>query len=430
MPFESVEGMAQRIAVIGAGISGMGAAHLLAKRHNVVLFEAGARLGGHARTVIAGKRGDQPVDTGFIVFNKVNYPYICDLFNRLDVPIADSNMSFGASINGGALEYGLRSFGSVFAQKRNLANPRFLQMLSDISRFNRRAVATATDPAMTIGDFLRVLGTGPWFRDYYILPLSGAIWSTPKRDILDFPARAMIEFFRNHALLQATGQHPWYTVRGGSVEYVRRLEASLVRGGVAVRTKAAVQSVTRLGGGVQVKVAGQPVEAFDRVVMATHSDDSLAMIGDASDDERVGLGAVRYQTNRAILHCDASVMPRRHGAWASWVYTEPKGKPAGDPIDLSYWMNSLQPIPHDDPMFVTLNTTRQLDPAKIYDEVEFRHPVYDLSALGGQAAVRAMNGARNTWFCGAWMRNGFHEDGLASAFDVAEGILRAGAVAA
>ncbi|WP_226780195.1 NAD(P)/FAD-dependent oxidoreductase [Oceaniglobus trochenteri] len=422
MPFETGKAAAQRIAVIGGGISGMGAAHMLSDRHQVVLYEAAPRLGGHARTVIAGKRGDQPVDTGFIVFNKVNYPNMVRLFDDLGVPVVESNMSFGASINGGALEYGLRSFGSVFAQRRNIANPRFLRMLSDIARFNSRAVSVANRPDMTIRAFLDALGTGAWFRDYYLLPLSGAIWSTPTRGILDFPAQAMISFFRNHALLGATGQHQWYTVKGGSVEYVRRLQDRMERRGVDIRTRASVQEVRRGAQGVQIKAEGQPLEQFDQVVLATHSDDSLALLGDASPAERAALGAVKYQPNRIVLHCDETLMPRRKGAWASWVYAEPKGGAQSDRIDLSYWMNSLQPIPRDDPMFVTLNSTRPIDPAKIYDEAEFRHPVYDLAALEGQAAVRRMNGARNTWFCGAWMRNGFHEDGLSSGLEVAGGI--------
>jgi len=429
MPFETSKTTTQRIAVIGGGISGMGAAHLLADHHRVVLYEAAPRLGGHARTVVAGKRGDQPVDTGFIVFNRVNYPHMVEMFEKLDVPVADSSMTFGASINGGALEYGLRSVASVFCQPRNAANPAFLRMLWDINRFNTHAVRVADDPAMTIAQFLDKLGTGAWFRDYYILPLSGAIWSTPTRGILDFPAQAMIKFFQNHALLSATGQHKWYTVQGGSVEYVRRLSDSLTRRGVDIRLSAPVQQITRDDTGVAVKAWGGTVERFDQVILATHSDDSLAMLGDPSADEQAALGAVRYQPNHVVLHSDTSMMPKRQGAWASWVYTQEAGQ-RSDKIDLTYWMNSLQPIPKDDPLFVTLNSNRKIDPAKIYDEVEFSHPVYDLAALAGQSAVRAFNGTRNTWFCGAWMRNGFHEDGLASAVDVVQGIARRAVVAA
>lgn len=419
MPFETVKSAPRRVAVIGGGISGMAAAHLLAKDHAVVLFEAEPRLGGHARTVMAGKRGDQPVDTGFIVYNKVNYPHLVRLFDELKVPVTESDMSFGASVRGGALEYGLRNLGSIFAQKRNALNPRYLGMLMDILRFNAHAADHATDPVMTIRDLLARLGSGAWFRDYYILPISGAIWSTPSVGILDFPAQALIRFFQNHALLSHTGQHQWYTVLGGSVEYVRRLQAAMVGAGIDLRLGAAVAGVRRLEGGAQVRAEGGEWEAFDEVIFATHSDDTLRLLADASEGERRALGAVRYQPNEAVLHADASVMPKRKAAWASWVYVEPTD-PEAERIDLTYWMNSLQPIPQDDPLFVTLNSNRPIREELIHDVVTFRHPVYDLAAQLGVAAVKMMNGANSTWFCGAWMRNGFHEDGFASAVDVVQ----------
>jgi len=423
MPFETPHAPSRRIAVIGGGISGMSAAHMLSRGNSVVLFEYEPRLGGHARTVIAGKRGDQPVDTGFIVFNRVNYPHLVRLFESLDVPVADSNMSFAASIDGGRIEYGLKTLNAVFAQRRNLLRPAYLRMLRDILTFNARADAVANDPDMTIREFLARLGTGPWFRDYYVLPLSGAIWSTPTTGILDFPAQAMIRFFRNHALLSTSGQHPWYTVRGGSVQYVTRLQAAMTKAGVDIRLKAPVAGVRRLQGSVLVRAVGGEWEAFDDVVFATHSDDTLALLTDPSPAESAALGAVRYQPNTAVLHCDASVMPKRRGTWASWNYTEAAGKQANR-IDLTYWMNSLQPIPQDDPLFVTLNTTQPIRQDCIYDTTTFRHPFYDLAALAAQGQVRAMNGTRNTWFCGAWLKNGFHEDGIASAFDVVEAMAR------
>ncbi len=419
MPFESNRPSTRRIAVIGGGISGMAAAHMLSRDHQVVLFEAEKRLGGHARTVIAGKRGDQPVDTGFIVFNHVNYPNLVGLFEKLGVPTTKSDMSFGASINGGAFEYGFRTFQGLFAQKRNLVNPRYLGMLRDITRFNAKAEEIAGDGSMTIRAFLEKLGAGAWFRDYYLLPLSGAIWSTPTQGILDFPARAMIQFFKNHALLGVTGQHQWYTVQGGSVEYVRRVEAALQSAGVDIRLGAKVAGVTRAPGSVSVRAQGSEAELFDEVIFATHSDDTLRLLSDASPAEKAGLGSIRYQPNDVVLHADAAMMPKRKAAWASWVYVEGAG-PRPDRIDLTYWMNSLQPIPMDDPMFVTLNANRRIREELIYDQVTFSHPVYDLGALAGQAQLRAMNGTNGTWFCGAWMRNGFHEDGFASAVDVVE----------
>ncbi len=418
MPFETLGSVPRRVAVIGGGISGMAAAHLLAEDHTVVLFESEKRLGGHARTVIAGKNRDQPVDTGFIVFNKVNYPNLLRMFDRLDVPYVESNMTFGASIGGGRLEYGLASLDVIFAQRRNLVSPRFLGMLTDIMRFNKNALSVVR-PDMTIRDLLAALGTGDWFRDYYITPFSGAIWSTPTKGILDFPAHALVRFFENHHLLDFEGQHQWYTVKGGSVEYVRRLQASLTSRGVDLRLGAPVAGVRREAAGVMVRAEGGEWELFDEVVLATHSDITLKLLADASPAERAALGAVRYQANHAILHRDPSVMPRNRKCWSSWVYVEPAGGARGR-IDLTYWMNSLQPIPQDDPLFVTLNSNGGIDERLIDDQVTFDHPVYDLAALEAQARLRAMNGTRNTWFVGAWMRSGFHEDGFASSVDVVD----------
>ncbi len=421
MPFETFAAAPRRIAVIGGGISGMAAAHILGGDNAVVLFEADNRLGGHARTVLAGKNGDQPVDTGFIVFNKANYPHLVRLFEQLDVPIAKSNMTFGASIDGGRIEYGLASFDAIFAQRKNLVSPRFLGMIADIVRFNKHAEAASDAPGLTIAELLDRLGTGDWFRDHYITPFSGAIWSTPTKGILDFPAHALVQFFRNHALLGYEGQHQWYTVKGGSVEYVRRLQASLVAHGVDVRLSTSVAGVQRVAGGVMVRVRGGDWDMFDDVVFATHSDDTLRLLSDATGAERMALGAISYQPNDAVLHSDASLMPKSRKVWSSWSYVEPKGGP-GDRIDLTYWMNSLQPIPMDDPLFVTLNTSRPIRQELIHDTVTFRHPVYDVAALSAQKTIRAMNGTAGTWFCGAWMRNGFHEDGIASAVEVATGI--------
>jgi uncharacterized protein len=421
MPFETRSPASRRIAVIGGGISGMAAAHLLATDNAVVLFEAEGRLGGHARTLMAGRRGDQPVDTGFIVYNNANYPHLVALFEKLAVPVVESNMTFGASIDGGKLEYGLRSIDALFAQRRRIADPRFLGMLRDILRFNARAEQASQNPNLTVGEFLRELGTGAWFRDYYILPLSGAIWSTPVQGILDFPAQALIRFFKNHALLSLTGQHQWYTVKGGSIEYVRRLQAALEAEAVDLRLGAVVASVKREANGVMIRCEGAEWELFDDVIFATHSDDALRLLADPSAEEARLLGAVGYQPNEVVLHADTAVMPKSKSVWASWVYTEPAG-PRPDRIDLTYWMNSLQPIPHDDPLFVTLNSNRPINERLIHDVATFRHPVYDLAALVAQSGIRAMNGTRNTWFCGAWMKNGFHEDGFASAVDVVEGL--------
>lgn len=303
-----------------------------------------------------------------------------------------------------------------------MADPRFLNMMMDVLRFNAHALDHADDPAMTIRELLARLDLGDWFRDYYLLPISGAIWSTPSRGILDFPAQALLRFFQNHALLSHTGQHQWFTVEGGSIEYVTRLQAAMAARGVDLRTGAQVAGVRRADGGVRVRAEGGEWEAFDEVIFATHSDDTLRLLSDATEAETSALGAVRYQPNRAVLHSDPSVMPKRKAAWASWVYVEPDDPEA--PIDITYWMNSLQPIPQDDPLFVTLNGTRPVREELVHDVATFRHPVYDLAAQLGVAALRMMNGQRQTWFAGAWMRNGFHEDGFASAVDVVEAMRR------
>lgn len=418
MPFETSTHRPRKIAVIGAGISGMGAAHTLAKDHQVILFEAEKRLGGHARTRMAGPNKDQPVDTGFIVFNDANYPHLTALFDHLDVPIVDSNMSFGASFYGGSMEYALQSLDALFATRSNIANPKFYRMLLDLVRFNRHGLtASQNDEGLTVGGLLQKLKLSDYFRDHYLLPFSGAIWSTPKERILDFPAYAMMRFFDNHALLSATGQHQWFTVDGGSQQYVSRLGAAMAQRGIDLRLSAPIQAVRRTQAGADVRALGSEWESFDEVIFATHSDDTLGMLSDATAAETDVLGAVRYQPNRIVLHSDTSVMPKRRQVWSSWTYTEDKNRDT-QAIDLTYWMNSLQPWLTGRDYMVTLNSNRAIREDLIWDEVTLRHPVYDVPALRAQQTAATMNGTNRTWFCGAWMKNGFHEDGLSSALDV------------
>lgn len=421
MPSKTGTTAPRRIAVIGAGISGMGAAHALATDHQVVLFEAENRLGGHARTRMAGKNRDQAVDTGFIVFNYANYPHLTKLFDDLAVPVTKSNMSFGASFSGGRFEYGLAGMNALFAQRSNIANPRFLRMVADILKFNAKGLDASRDPSLTIGDLLRKLNLSDFFRDHYLLPFSGAIWSTPKEKILDFPAYAMMRFFDNHALLSATGQHQWYTVDGGSHQYVTRLHADMVKRGVDIRLAAPIDAVRRTQTGVDVKSHGADWDHFDEIVFATHSDDTLAMLSDATAVERSILGAVRYQPNKIVLHSDTAIMPKRRQVWSSWIYSEDAQRTDTE-INLTYWMNSLQPWLKAEEMMVTLNSNRPIRQDLIWDEVTLRHPVYDLEALAAQEAAASINGSNRTWFCGAWMKNGFHEDGLSSAYDVVNGL--------
>ncbi len=418
MPFDVTKPKPQRIAIVGGGISGLASAYLLSATHAVTLYEAAPRIGGHARTVIAGRNGDQPVDTGFIVFNYANYPHLTRMFHDLDVPVAKSNMTFGATIDQGRVEYGLDNLETLFAQKRNVSRPQFWRMIRDILHFNARAEAYAGDDTATIGDLMADLNLGHWFQEYYLTPLCGAIWSTPTEQIRAFPARALVQFFRNHALLSATNQHQWWTVDGGSIEYVRRITAYLEGRGARLRPATPVQSVTRASGSVQVRAQGCEPEEYDQVILACHSDQALAMLQDPSAVEQAALSAIGFQDNTVILHRDAGQMPRRRGVWSSWNYqADTRFKETR--IGVTYWMNRLQNIPESDPLFITLNPAREIRDDLIYDQNTFRHPVFDHAALQAQGKLRAIQGQNNTWFAGAYTRHGFHEDGFASAVRIA-----------
>lgn len=422
--FDEAPAPRKKIAIIGAGISGLSAAYYLSEHHDVALYEAGPRLGGHARTVLAGKNGDQPVDTGFIVFNYATYPYLTALFKELNIPVMQSNMSFGASIDDGRIEYSLSSLRAASAQRRNLIRPQFYRMMMDILRFAKRTEGAKLDDNMTIGEFIDDLSMGNWFRDNYLMPMCGAIWSTPVEDIEKFPARSLIQFFKNHSLLSASRKHQWWTVNGGSIEYVKRLEAALRQRGVQVRLSSPVDHVARHAVGNVVRSNGT-ADDFDEVILACHSDQALTILGDGiTEAEHRALSAIRYQTNSAILHCDPAQMPKRRACWASWSY-----RSQGGSIGVTYWMNQLQNIPMNDPLFVTLNPTREITEEMIFDQVEFAHPMFDKAALDAQAQISALQGQNHTWFAGAWNRHGFHEDGIASAMAVVERLVPARPVA-
>jgi predicted NAD/FAD-binding protein len=411
-----------KLAIVGGGISGMAAAYELADRFQVTVFESEARMGGHARTVLAGKNGDQPVDTGFIVFNYVNYPHLTRMFRDLDVPVEKSDMSFGATIDGGRIEYGLRSLGALMGQRTNLTRPGFHRMVRDIFRFNADAERLAQDDTVTIGDLIREMRLGHWFRRYYLMPICGAIWSTPASEIDAFPAKSLVQFFRNHALLSHKGQHQWWTVSGGSQAYVSRLCANLVARGVTLREASPVKAVERHQMGARVTCWGAEPESFEHVVLACHSDDALRILKDARPDERAALADLRYQDNTMILHRDTAQMPVRRSCWSSWVY---KADLVDDrpEIGVTYWMNRLQNIPEQDPLFVSLNPATSVREELIYDQKLFRHPIFDGAALQAQGAIVGLQGKQNTWFAGAYLRHGFHEDGYASAMRVARQIL-------
>lgn len=420
MPFDHSFGVPQNIAVIGGGIAGMASAWLLSAHHRVTLYESAPRLGGHARTVVAGRRGDQPVDTGFIVFNYANYPHLTALFRDLEVPVERSDMSFGVSIGGGRLEYALSSAGALFGQRSNLLDPRFHLMLRDIYRFNARAEAAAEgDPGLSIDALVAQLGLGQRFRDHYLHPICSAIWSTPAAEIGAFPAHSLVRFLRNHALMSASGQHQWWTVSGGSRSYVTRLEAALRARQVEIRTGTPVRQVRRSAENVTLAADGDEARVFDQVVFACHADVTLRLLERPTPQEHEALGAVRFQTNRAVLHRDAGMMPQRRRCWSSWVYRSEADTAPGAPVGVTYWMNRLQNIPEDDPLFVTLNPHRPIPDAAIYDQTEFRHPVFDGAALAAQGRIAEIQGLGRSWFAGAWLRNGFHEDGFASAVRIA-----------
>ncbi|MGZ0188082.1 MAG: NAD(P)/FAD-dependent oxidoreductase [Alphaproteobacteria bacterium] len=420
MPLDTLNGQSgrRRAAIIGAGISGLGAAYALSKTHAVTIFEAEPRLGGHARTLEAGRKRTVPIDTGFIVFNYRNYPLLTGLFTELETPVKKSDMAFAASIDGGRIEYGLHSTPAIFAQKSNLVRPGFWRMLADIPRFNRGVKALANQPGLTLGDALDRLNMGQWHRQYFLLPLSGAVWSASPEQMLDFPLATFIQFFKNHGLLTINDQPQWHTVDGGSRVYVAQLAAAILANGGEIRTSAPIENVRRNDGSVTVKSAGQDAESFDDVVFACHSDQALALLGDPDQDEQRILGAMRYSPNTVILHDDPSVMPKRRVCWASWNY-QGKANMADPAMTVTYWMNRLQGIPEDVPLFVTLNPSTPIQDKYVFDETVLNHPVFDQPAIDAQAALPGIQGKRNTWFCGAYTRYGFHEDGLLSAVTVA-----------
>jgi uncharacterized protein len=417
----------RRVAVIGSGIAGLAAAHGLSGDARVTLFEAGDHFGGHANTVDVTLDGVRHgVDTGFLVFNHRTYPNLVRLFDELQVDTAPAEMSFSVQLPGSGLEWSGADLNGVFAQRRNLLRPRFLLMLADILRFNRLASELAEsglDAALneSIGEFLDRHRFGASFRAWYFLPMVGCIWSCPTEQMLRFPVATMIRFCHNHGLIQLADRPQWHTVRGGSRHYVAKLLARIAD----ARLRCPVHAVSRLPPGqgtAGVRVASaHGEERFDEVVLACHSDQSLALLTDASADERTLLGAIRTQPNLALLHTDTSVLPRRRRAWAAWNYERPA---AGDAeqasVCLHYLINRLQPLPWQRPVIVSLNPARRVDPAQLIGRFEYRHPVFDRAAIEAQQRVPELQGRAHLWFCGAWTRYGFHEDGLLSAQAVVE----------
>ena len=421
-------GRPRRIAVVGSGIAGMSCAWLLSQGHDVTLFETDDRIGGHSHTQIAPTNdGGVAVDTGFIVFNPQTYPNLCALFENLGVVTLDTEMTFAVSLDGGRLEYSGTDLGGIFAQKRNLVSPRYWSMLKDLSKFYRRApkdLSTLGDE--TLGAYLDRLGCGTPFREDHLYPMAAAIWSSDVGDIPNFPAASFIRFCENHGLLKFSDRPTWRTVKGGSREYVAKITAPYAD---AIRRNCPVRSIRRDERGVTLTL-DRGEERFDDVVIATHADQALALLADADADERRLLGAIHYRRNHAVLHSDPALMPLRKRVWSSWNYASARGGAArkgtakdregGPALSVTYWMNRLQHISDETPLFVTLNPVVEPNLALVHARMDYEHPLLDTTAVDAQRQLWSLQGRRRAWFCGAHFGAGFHEDGLQSGLAVAE----------
>lgn len=412
-----------RIAVVGSGISGLSAAWLLASAHDVTLFEAEDYLGGHSNTVDAPSLcgGVVPVDTGFIVYNPPSYPNLTALLNYLGAPSAPANMSFAVSLDDGAYEYAGTSLGALFGQPSNLLRLSHWQMIRDTLRFFREAKLTLEekcDDTQTLRQYLDANRYSDAFVERHILPMAAAIWSTPSADVMDFPIASFVRFFDNHGLLQVRDRPEWRTVRGGSREYVERM-LNIFAGDVEIGNK--VKRIFRRSDGVVIEHAkGKSV--FDACVVATHADDTLRLLDDADAAERRLLGAFRYAPNVAVLHRDASFMPRRRRIWSSWNYFASR-QGSHRTLSVTYWMNNLQPLPPDSgDFFVTLNPLKAIAAGKEIARFNYAHPMLDVAAMAARRDLWSLQGRRRTWFCGSYFGYGFHEDGLQAGLAVAEDI--------
>ncbi len=410
-----------KIAIIGTGISGLSAAYFLNRHHDITLYEKNDRLGGHSNTVTVDYDGISiPVDTGFIVYNEHNYPNLVALFDHLGVQTEASNMSFSVSTQNNNTEWAGGSFSEIFAQKKNLFNPRFIHMLTEILRFNRQCIEDLEAghlEALSLGEYLDSRNFSRKFRDLYLLPMGGAIWSTSPSGMLDFPAKSFVSFFKNHRLVYR--ERPlWRTVSGGSQQYVRKISSAFQN---KIRLSSPVAKVQRVFDGVFVETQDGQREKYDHVVLATHSDQALALLSDAQPDETDLLSALKYAPNKAYLHRDPALMPKKKVIWSSWNYMcgdDTSG--AGDnTVSVSYWMNRLQNIDKNYPLFVSLNPVKQPREDLVFASFDYDHPQFDADALKAQAQLNLIQGTRRTWFCGAYCGSGFHEDGLKAGLHVA-----------
>lgn len=410
-----------RIAIIGAGIAGIATASLLDADHEVVVFEAADRLGGHSHTVEVKLDGTPiGIDTGFIVHNERNYPVFRSLLERWGVECQASDMSFSVSVPSTGLEYSGAGFGGLFAQRGNLLRPSFWRLLTEIARFGRRGraalAAGGLDPTVTTAHFLAANGLTGRFRRDYLVPLGSAVWSANPQRLEDFPAEALLRFLDNHGLLVFRDRPRWLTITGGSRRYLEAFAASCA---AELRTSSAVASLERCEDHVIV-TSSEGAERFDLAVVATHSDEALALLADPSAAEVEVLSAVRYRLNDVVLHSDASAMPANRRAWASWNYL--RDAEEGSAPTVTYWMNRLQDLDCGTDLFVSLNRTSSIDPTKVLGRYRYAHPAYDVAAFAAQQRWAEVNGPRRTYFAGAWWGYGFHEDGADSGARVAEAI--------
>ncbi len=409
-----------KIAVVGTGIAGLSAAWLLSQRHDVTVFEAQARIGGHCNTVEAG---GMPVDTGFIVYNETTYPNLTALFAHLDVPTKASDMSFAVSMDKGQLEYAGTSLAGLFAQRSNLASPRFWSMLRDLVRFYRQAPSGVRnlDPSASLDDYLDGAGFGRAFREDHLYPMAAAIWSTPALEIGNYPAISFVRFCENHGLLKFVRRPIWRTVDGGSRTYVDRLTASFRE---RIRTNAPVGAIRRVNGAVEISVPGAEPEWFDHVVIGAHADQALGMLTDCSEREAELLTAFAYGDNETVLHSDESLMPRRKRVWASWNYLASSGRDGSAPKKpcVTYWMNRLQDIPDTSPRFVTLSPLHAPAEDKVLWRGLYQHPLFNAATLAAQKQLWSLQGQSNTWFCGSYFGSGFHEDAIQAGLAVGESL--------
>ena len=404
-----------KIAIVGTGIAGNVAAYRLQREHEITVFEAAGHIGGHTHTHAVEQGGrEYAVDTGFIVFNDWTYPRFIELLGELGVESQESSMSFSVKCGRTGLEYNGTSLNTLFAQRRNLLRPAFYRMIREILRFNREAPALLADDTreITLGDYLREHGYGWEFVQQYLVPMGAAIWSADPQTMRRFPARFFVRFFHNHGMLSVDDRPTWRVIRGGSARYAEKLTAAFRD---RIRVGAPVERVRRLPTHVVVKARGLAAETFDAVFLACHSDQALRLLGDATAAEREVLGAIPYQENDVVLHTDTSVLPRCRRAWAAWNYYIPSA--ARERVAVTYNMNILQGLDAPVPFLVSLNMTDAIDASKIIKRLTYDHPMYTPASTRAQARQAEINGVRRTYYCGAYWRNGFHEDGVVSALD-------------